>query len=576
MEGGGRPGDYKIDISGDVVDADTAIITASVRRRNNRPFVLKKLRVGVWVPLVDIHGVWTGYADRAQTNRIVWRHESVVSSNTGFPFVLLMSRSGVNRLAFGLLDQVPETRMIYSMEEVGAGYRVWFERPLVEDPPACTEYEDRIYISRRAEPWYRAVAAYTETSDVAAGIVPIQVPDGAREPVYCTWYAIHHDATADWVERQMKVASDLGFKTLIVDDGWFFDGDGDWGGYARTGDWRVAESKFPDLAEHVKRGQAMGVNYLLWIAPFMVGVKSENFRSLSRLLHPHDHGSFKCLCPRNLDAQEHIVRVMKGLMTDYGLDGFKMDFIDAVDPAPCPGGHSHEFETQGEGMDAALGRIRSELSAVNPNVLLEFRQGYANLACRAHCTMFRAGDAPMDFDTNLWRITMIRSYARTFPVHFDPAYWHSAESEEGVARHMICSVFCVPMLSVDFEKLPPEHLRIIGRWIDFYHRNKEIINFGEFEPEISNATIETVTVHDDNRAIVGLFRDSAVPAAPEGIRRVQVLNASNSPSLMASGEYSGWAYEVESRFADILENGRIGKDRVDVPIGGMLKLQRAE
>lgn len=82
---------------------------------------------------------------------------------------------------------------------------------------------------------------------------------------------------------------------------------------------------------------------------------------------------------------------------------------------------------------------------------------------------------------------------------------------------MMCSVFCVPMLSVDFEGLPPRHRHITGRWIDFYHRSRELITFGRFEPEIPNAGIETIRIHDGERAVLGLFHGPSIPFVPKSV-----------------------------------------------------------
>lgn len=570
---GGSESDFDIAVSQEAAGAQSLVLTVSAHRKDAAPFVLERLRIAAWTPLVDIHGVWTGYGDRGPANAVPWRHESIVSTNTGIPLVVLMTRSGANQMAIGLLDQIQETRMVFSMEELSAGFEISYEKPLVPGGLNVSAVDEKVYISRRPGPWYGAVADYVETVDRHRGEAAPHVPPSAREPVYCSWYAIHHEATAGWVEGQMRTASELGFKTLIVDDGWFFPGHGKWAGYGLTGDWEVSGVKFPDFREHVKRVQDMGVKYLLWVSPFMVGVQSQAYSRLKGLMHPRDHGSFRCLCARNQEAQGHVAGLLNRLITNYGLDGFKLDFIDAVDPAPCTGEHVHDYVTHGEGMDAALGRIRSELSAVNPDVLLEFRQSYANLACRRHGTMFRAGDAPMDFDSNLWRITMVRSYAGAFPVHFDPAYWNPLESLEGVARHMMGSVFCVPMLSVDFQKLPADHLRIIKRWMDFYHAHKQLINFGRFQPDIASAAIESITITDDVNAVTGLFRGPLVPA-PGAARSVELVNASNFTRLILPGEYSGWSYRVHGMFGELSGEGTVRDGVMEAGVGSSVTLAR--
>ena len=69
--------------------------------------------------------------------------------------------------------------------------------------------------------------AYMVRSTVPRGTIDAihlpEFPEGAWEPVFCTWYAVHAAVTQDWVEKNAEVASRLGFRTLIIDDGWCFD-----------------------------------------------------------------------------------------------------------------------------------------------------------------------------------------------------------------------------------------------------------------------------------------------------------------------------------------------------------------
>ncbi len=573
---GGKQSDYDVSVVQEPLDEKTCLVRVSAARKDGTLFTVKNFMAAFGTPLVDIHGMWNCYGDRMPMDQVTWRRESFTAANTGFPFLLLNNRAGQNRMAFGLMDQISETKMTSTMEELAASFEASFEKPLVPDGILTNAFEETVFISRKPAPWYETAAAYVKVCDDAvlnraSSRRHIHIPESAREPVYCTWYAAHHDATADWVERQMETAVGLGFKTLIVDDGWFFDGHGQWGGYGLAGDWDVVDSKFPDFAGHVKRVQAMGAKYLLWVSPFMVGLNSRTYQQMGHLTHPRDHGSFRCYCLRCATTHEHIAAVLKRLMLAYGLDGFKLDFVDAADPLPCTADHAHHFATHGDGVDAALARIRSDLAGINPDVLLEFRQSYANLACRAHSTMFRAGDAPMDADSNLWRISMVRPYAGHFPVHFDPAYWNALETPENVARQMISSVFCVPMLSVDFNKLPPLHPDIIRKWTSFYHRNKKLINFGTFRPNIENAAIESIIMSDGDEAIIGMFRGPLIPSTPAA-RHIEVLNASNYTGLLPDSAYTGWAYVAEGILGEHISEGRVTLKSIEVPIGGKLIL----
>ena len=63
----------------------------------------------------------------------------------------------------------------------------------------------------------------------------------------------------------------MGMRCVIVDDGWqTIDNQR---GYAFTGDWEVADSRFSDLPAHVDRTHSLGMAELLWISLPFVGTR---------------------------------------------------------------------------------------------------------------------------------------------------------------------------------------------------------------------------------------------------------------------------------------------------------------
>ena len=233
-----------------------------------------------------------------------------------------------------------------------------------------------MYLSRTPVDWYDAVQAYIRTCDEISGFIRPPVPEAAYEPVFCTWYAVLKDVTAEWTERAAAIAADLGFRTLILDDGWFA-ADAQGFGYRYAGDWIPAPSRFPDMTEHIRRVQAMGFRYIIWVAPFMIGSASHAAESMAEYVIPDGQPGFASrmgsqnLCPCNPQAREHIQRTLLGLMSAYPLDGFKLDFIDAVGTTPCKAGHPHDFDAPGRAMHATLHSVYDALRSRNPDVLVD-------------------------------------------------------------------------------------------------------------------------------------------------------------------------------------------------------------
>ncbi|WP_411020093.1 hypothetical protein, partial [Salmonella sp. ZJJH21_0028] len=82
---------------------------------------------------------------------------------------------------------------------------------------------------------------YTSLRDVAdwwanmEQYTPITVPQSALEPMYSTWYSYHQNIKHDELLAESKLAKQLGYGAIIVDDGWQTNDSNR--GYAYTGDW---------------------------------------------------------------------------------------------------------------------------------------------------------------------------------------------------------------------------------------------------------------------------------------------------------------------------------------------------
>ena len=157
-------------------------------------------------------------------------------------------------------------------------------------------------------------------------MTPAEVPDFAKDAMYSSWYSFHQDLTDKSIEKECEGAKKCGFKSIIVDDGWQTDVVGE--GYSACGDWEVAQSKIPDMAEHVKRVHDIGLKYILWFSIPFVGYKSKNWDKFkNKILYKIDRLSAGILDPRYPDVREFLIKTYENALKNYDLDGFKLDFI---------------------------------------------------------------------------------------------------------------------------------------------------------------------------------------------------------------------------------------------------------
>lgn len=208
------------------------------------------------------------------------------------------------------------------------------------DEPTVVFSEMGVIPSIRAVPVGRDRLRIEATGPVAVQLLPEPLPnalsswaDGHRvaalrpaPTVWCSWYHYFTGvAEGDIVENLNAIAElDLPVDVVQVDDG-----------YAREiGDWLTPSQRFPDLPVLAARIRAHGRRSGIWVAPFLVGARSEIARR-----HP-DWLVRDAWAGRNWDQDLHVLDVTHpgaarhlsevfATLAGYGFDYFKIDFCYA-------------------------------------------------------------------------------------------------------------------------------------------------------------------------------------------------------------------------------------------------------
>ena len=333
------------------------------------------------VPILDMHGYWVPES-RTPSTKIVWVIESKSAGQRAFPFIAFFNSRQINRLSAGLTNLTDDARILAKMNQEKCTYDITIEVALGKD---SQDFE--LVIDQRPQVWTDSLADWRK----ALALPLPEFPEGAWEPVFCTWYAVHAAVTQDWVEKNAEVASRLGFRTLIIDDGWCFDvmkrvspeTISTW--YEMIGDWFLSEKKFPDFENHRKRVQAMGMKYLLWVAPFLIGAKSELYKQLADIVKPEYHEGCYTFDSSRKEAAKLLLGKMKHVIQDYGLDGLKVDFLDYIFP--------NMEEPRGEDTTHFIQELARTIREVKKDALIEFRQAYAT----PDCSLTEPSSAPETF-----------------------------------------------------------------------------------------------------------------------------------------------------------------------------------
>src|SRR3954452_22649487 len=122
------------------------------------------------------------------------------------------------------------------------------------------------------------------------------------------------------------------------------------------------------MAEHVRRVHALGLEYVLWIAPPLIGAHSKAWDRLQdRTLGYVDGLSASVLDPRYPEVREHIVECCVRPVRDWGVDGLKIDFIDSWAWQSPPAAPDGDCATVDEGVELILEAVTEELKRLRPN-----------------------------------------------------------------------------------------------------------------------------------------------------------------------------------------------------------------
>ena len=158
------------------------------------------------------------------------------------------------------------------------------------------------------------------------------MPPVSLEPhpvVLNTWEACYFDIDEDKLVKFAVEAKKTGFDMLVMDDGWFGKRNHDRAG---LGDWFENRDKFPDgLASFVKKIQAEGVKFGIWVEPEMVNPDSDLYRAHPEwALRVEDREPLRSrhqlvLDMSNSDVVDYLIALFDKTFEGIHIDYFKWD-----------------------------------------------------------------------------------------------------------------------------------------------------------------------------------------------------------------------------------------------------------
>jgi alpha-galactosidase len=496
------------------------------------------------------------------------------------PSITLINNNNTNRLTLGVSELVyPTTLQIGENEENGVGFDI--KIGLFSYPTKALEsYKVKIRFDSRDINYNLAQQDLLEWWKTENQLNFASIPEKAHNPFYCTWYALKTDGlNAENIEQQAQLAKEIGCETIIVDDGWQKAYDAKSGYCAYNGDWEINATRFKDFKKHVEKVHELGLKYMLWVAPSMIGEKSEIYEKLKdKMLYKADWASAWVVDPRFPEVRKHLTDRLVSLLKDSKIDGFKIDFMDLINsrfaPINLPMGNGRDYESVEEATVKLLADIYSQTKAINPDVLIEYRQFFTNPVLQQYANMFRAIDCPNNILENRTRTLDARNLNKQV-IHADPLAWNQNETPEIAALQLLQTFLSVPQISTDLTKMSSSHLKMLQFLLLQWNEFNEVLTRGKvynYGPE-ANYTWSEVSL--DYKTAIVAYQPSVI--TPINMNKdLLIVNATHKNSLVfdCSIDFGTHNVSIYDCMGKLIKKEKIrfnGLVKINIPTAGIIR-----
>ena len=561
-------------------EKENGILLLDVEMTFAEPKVPEQVVIGWTFPCIDVFSIWRPHCSPARNIGPDWS-KRVSSSRlaSGAPFYGVVSYEGNNRMAVAVSDAHTPLEIAMGIceetSEIACEVR-FFTKPIAR----ISSYRATVYIDTRLVRYEEALKSADHFLAQDCGYPSAHIPDAAKRPMYSCWYSFHQNIDVDAIVEQCKLAKACGMESVIVDDGWQTDNSER--GYAYCGDWEVCPAKVADMKEFVDRVHACGMKFILWYSVPFVGIHSKAYSRFSDMFldgtKEVSGEDWARLDPRYPEVRRYLTDVYVRAQKDWGLDGFKLDFIDFFKLFPQTKTFDERWDTLSleEGIDRLLDEVTTALRKADPDVLIEFRQSYFGPAIRKYGNMIRITDCPNDPLSNHVSISDMKFVLDRTPVHSDMLMWNPADTVESVAHQIVCVLFSVPQISVFLDRIPESHRKVLRFWMAYWNENREILLDGNFSAEEPEHLYTQVRASKNGKLIAVAHGNPVLEVREDGA--IDFINNMGGDNLLirAKERFGEKQYRILDCMGKEIASGKInltaGIHDFKIPQCGMLQL----
>ncbi len=278
--------------------------------------------------------------------------------------------------AIGHVEKVPKLvslPVVRNSELGGTEIKLEYEKKITLAPKqSVTTFET--FLTTHKKDYFHTLKMYSKFMQKYRGVHFNKIPEDSYEPIWCAW-GYERGFTVDKVLGTLPEVKKLGFKWVVLDDGW----------QTAEGDWFLNPKKFPhgdkDMKQFVEKIHNKGLKAKLWWAPLAVDPwtklikKHPDMLLLNKQQKPQDITWWDSyyLCPAYGKTLEYTKGLVRKFLGDWKFDGLKIDGQHLNGAPPCYNkAHHHKRpEESTEAMPKFFKTIYDEAKKINPNAVIE-------------------------------------------------------------------------------------------------------------------------------------------------------------------------------------------------------------
>lgn len=507
-----------------------------------------------WNSFTRNHTIYADWASGGAVSRLA----------SGQPIQQITTFDGNNKICVAISDVNTPTKISigYCEETAEIICQVFF---FTIPTNAIDEYEATIRIDMRNIPFYDSIYETAHWWENSCGYKSAFVPEGAKMPMDSLWYSFHQNLQRDEILEECRLSKELGMETVIIDDGWQTEDNNR--GYAYCGDWSVCESKMGDMASLVDEIHKIGQKVILWYSVPFVGLYSEKYEEFKDyfLDKSGNDEDFRALDPRYKKVRNYLCDIYENAVKNWGLDGLKLDFIDSfvLKGKSLDYDKNRDYQSLEDAIHALMSEIKARLTAINPDILIEFRQSYIGPSIRKYGNMLRVGDCPGDIMSNRSQIINLRMTSGKTAVHSDMIMWSEKDCVENAALQFASVIFAVPQISMVIKALPQEHIEMLKFYISFWKEYRNVLLNGKLTAKNPEADFSQACVSLDNTTVVALYTNNVVEAVKK--ETTVIVNASGFKSVFVKNAVNK-RYILKNCKGEVLSRGEVRDSLKEFPV----------